>query len=502
MAITQNDIIYFLIVDRFFGKPNPAKLDGVHKERPHAFHGGNIDGIIEKIPYFKKLGITALWLNPLYRQVENQHTLEHELHGYHGYWPEDFLSIDAHFYIEDKNYKDSKAHLKNLVNKLHQQDIKIILDVVVTATGYFHPALFENDKNDGSNSIKKNWFFNQIEIENHQHDNYTILPEFDLQNIEVIDYHINAITRWIEETGIDGIRIVTTQNINHAFWKYFKTQIQGRHPSISVIGEIFIFNPEELADYQKYWGFDHLLDFPMQEIVKRVFADGQSMNLFCSPFNMGIGILEKEDAYCNHNRLITLLDNHDLPERIFTAVLNQHQNNAQAAAKILKLALTFLFTIRGIPQIYYGTEIAMQGHADPDNRRDFNWRIFDDNYSIKEEFEIEKKVFTHTQKLIKIRKNNPALWCGTFISLYVDFFIFAFLRYHQDNVIIVIFQNGWAPMPAALSINLQENPQLPDRIKKQLHNTTLTCGITSTVIQIDNGLLTIKLQGKISHIFK
>lgn len=502
MAITQSDIIYFILVDRFFGKPNPAELHGVDKEKPHAFHGGNLDGIIEKIPYLKKLGVTALWLNPLYKQVENQYALEHELHGYHGYWPEDFLSIDAHFYVKNSDYKDSKEHLRNLVKQLHQQDIKIILDVVVTAAGYFHPALFGNEENEGKHKIKKNWFFNQIEIENHQHENYAILPEFDLQNIEVIDYHINAISQWIEETGIDGIRIVTTQNINHTFWKYFKTQIQGKHPCISVIGEIFIFNPEELADYQKYWGFDHLLDFPMQEIIQRVFAEGQSMNLFCSPFNMGIGILEKEDSYCNHNKLITLLDNHDLQSRMFSTILYHQQNNSQAAIKIFKLALTFLFTIRGIPQIYYGTEIAMQGLTDPDNRRDFNWNIFDENYAIKEEFEVEKKVFNHIQKLIQIRKNNPALCFGTFISLYVDFFIFVFLRYHLDNVIIVMFQNGWAPMPAALSINLQENSQLPDRIKKQLQFATLTCGLTGSTINIDNGLLTVKLQGKISHIFK
>jgi alpha-amylase len=135
MAILQNDIIYFIITDRFYGLENPGFKSKIDKTNPFKYHGGNFEGIIEKIPYLKKLGITALWITPVYLQIDIE-----KVDGYHGYWAVDFNSINPSLYLKNAKYKDgSKEYLKDLVDKLHENGIKLILDMVVNHTGYAHP---------------------------------------------------------------------------------------------------------------------------------------------------------------------------------------------------------------------------------------------------------------------------------------------------------------------------------------------------------------------------
>jgi alpha-amylase len=328
------------------------------------------------------------------------------------------------------------------------------------------------------------------------------LPDLDLDNLDVIDYHINTIISWIKETGIDAIRMDTAKHVERGFWNYFKTNIRGKYPEVSLIGEVLVFSIDELTEYQKFWGFDCLFDFPVQETIQKVFAQGQSLTLIHSPFNMGYGILEKDNSYSNHNRLVSLLDNHDLSARFMTVAMNNAGNNKENAARIFKLALGFIFTTRGIPQLYYGTEIGIEGGSDPDNRRDFEWNKFDKNYDVKPEFAIEKNIFEFTKSLIKIRRGNDALVCGTYVCLYVDYFVIAYLNYFENNIIITVINNGWDAMHEAMKININSNHHLPSRIKAKLNSKKLSCQVTGNTYSIYNGEIEIKLDGKSMAILK
>jgi len=495
MAISQKDIIYFIITDRFYGKENPDFKGKIDKSNPFKYHGGNFDGIIEKIPYFKKLGVNVLWITPVYLQLDLP-----TVDGYHGYWALDFNSINPILYIDKGKYpKGSKQYLKDLVDELHKNGIKLILDMVVNHTGYNHPA-FTSEHN--PTPIKPSWFHSgHISLEQNEIEGgLAALPDFDLDQTDVCDYHIQTIISWIKETGIDGIRMDTVKHVERDFWNYYKTQIKGTYPDINLLGEVLVFDIDTLSAYQKYWAFDELFDFPLQQAIRDVFLYDKPMTVFVSPFNKGNGILEKDKAYTNHNRLVTLLDNHDLSARFFSWAMQNQMGDKDKATMLYKMALTFMFTVRGIPQLYYGTEYGMEGHHDPDNRRDFNWDLFTKTYDIKKEYKHEKEIFDLTCNLIKARKENQALISGQYVCLYVDDYILVSLRYVDNEIVVTTFHNGWLDMPHAINIDLNVNYHIPLRIKDILMNKTLKSVLTTNTLQISNGILSVKFDKKSADI--
>ncbi|MFN8258647.1 MAG: alpha-amylase family glycosyl hydrolase [Bacteroidales bacterium] len=473
MALTQQDILYFIITDRFYGEPDKTVKTDLNN--PKAFHGGNFEGIVSKIPYLKKLGITALWITPVYLQVPEDNN---GLYGYHGYWTLDFNAVDPCLYVDKSKYQaGSKLYLKDLVTILHKNGIKLVLDMVVNHTGYRHPALTDKEN---PTPIRSDWFNSfYIGVENDEIQGQLAgLPDMDLDKSEVSDYHIQTILSWIKETGIDAIRMDTAKHVEKIFWNDFKTHVKGKYPDVSLLGEVLLFTIEEVSKYQQHFAFDSLFDFPLQRAIENVFAYNDTLETFVSPFSKGTGILEKDNAYTNHNRLVTLLDNHDLSARFYTTVLRAFGQNREAATRVYMLSLSFLFTIRGIPQIYYGNEMGMEGGADPDNRRDFEWHRLDKNYEIIPDFRDEKLIYDHTRQLIKIRKENDALTTGSFICLYVDYFLLVYLRHHNENVVITVIHNGWQKGQQPCKISYDQNPVIPARIKNLLEGKTLKCKLT------------------------
>jgi len=500
MAITQNDIIYFIITDRFYGVQNlnPDVQKKIDRSNPFFYHGGNIPGIIEKIPYLKKLGVTALWITPVYLQIDLP-----TVHGYHGYWALDFNQIDPQFYIDNGKYpKNSKLYLKDLTDELHKNGIKLILDMVVNHTGYGHPA--KTNAEDNPTPIRSNWFNQEglsCNIDEIQGE-LAALPDLDLDSHDVSDYHITTIIDWVRQTGIDAVRMDTVKHVEKKFWYDFKTQVKGVCNDLSLLGEVLVFDIGTLSDYQKYYDFDCLFDFPMQQAIRSVFIDDESFHLLYSPFERGHGILEKDHWYTNQNKLSTLLDNHDLSARYMTWAMGRHHNNKAPAVIVYNLSLTYMFTIRGIPQLYYGNEIGLEGGSDPDNRRDFPWEVFDDKYDVKSNYKFEKEIFDHTCHLIKIRKENAALTSGDLVCLYVDHFIFSYMRYVENNILIVVLHNGWMDMPEAVTINIDANNGIPERIKSQIRNKKINCQLTGKEIEIKSGAFSIQLSGKTGVILK
>ena len=461
--ITTSDIIYFVLTDRFFDG-NASNNQGVNIDKPRAFHGGDFDGLIAKIPYLRKLGITALWITPVYLNI---HDLG-ESAGYHGYWTIDFDKVDPHLFTPIAGRIDgSKAYLKDLVEAFHNEDIKIILDMVVNHTGY-HTESYNNYPDKVFNDGHFNHGEGSIEGE------LAGLPDLDHDQVDVADYFIQNILSWIEETGIDGIRMDTVKHVEGKFWYLFKSQIKTRHPNVTLIGEVLDWSAEYISHYQREHDFDSVFDFPLCGAMKGCFIWDQPMTNLARPRlhpDEPKGILDFDKVYTNASRLVTLIDNHDLDRRIMSEILDRVEHWDKDLAKdILKLMLTFLMTTRGIPQLYYGTEIGMTGYKDPDNRKDMAWSLFDaDNVPTKS---FEKEIFDHTVKTISIRKNNPGIAFGYLITLYVDKFIYAYLRAFRENMVIVVINNGKDSMTDPLTIHIEANTNIPTRIKNMLQGGT------------------------------
>ena len=501
--ITQDDIIYFIITDRFLNGDHGNDLN-IDESDPLKYHGGDFRGITDKIPYLKELGITALWITPVYLSIGR---INDNSDGYHGYWALDFRKVDPHLYSAKPGFAEgSKEYLRELCRTLHDNEIKLILDMVVNHTGYHNDTYREYPDKE----IPDEWFNKHGHGETEE-ELYG-LPDLDHDNPDVRDYFVNNILDWIEETGIDAIRMDTVKHIEKAFWYFFKSYVRGKYRDITLIGEVLDeYNPSKISEYQTMHDFDTLFNFPLYTKIKETFIHGGSMTALArSRFsdNENQGALDIDTKlYTNANRLITLLDNHDLKCRIKTEILNRWGHwDRMRANRILKLCLSFLFTTRGIPQIYYGTEIGLEGDSDPHNRRDMRWEIFEDSFQpdpSDTEYRDAKEIFEHTKKLIKIRKENEAIPFGYLFTLYSDYFMYSYMREFRGNTVIVVINNGLERTQYPLSINIGGNSNIPSRIKRNLEGRTLQNQLDpGDRITYENGHIQIQLEGKDAKIYK
>ena len=486
------------MTDRF-RDGDPKNNFDANGENPRAYHGGDFKGIVEKIPYLKNLGVNVVWITPVYVNI---HLPEEDSWGYHGYWTLDFEKVDDHWYSPSKDLpKGSKEYLRELVAILHRNDLKLILDIVVNHTGYNHPG----QRGESNTSIRPDWF-NPPGKTTEEEQYLSGLPDFDHNKAEVADYFVNNILDWIEATGVDGIRMDAVKHVERAFWYHFKNYVRGKHPNVSVIAEVLDMDVDRVSRFQRYFAFDSLFDFPLQQAIWEVFIHDKSLNLIARPRlndDEPKGVLDKDTLYTNHNRLIVLLDNHDLKKRFFSEAIDSFGGDREKALKVFKMAVTFLFTTRGIPQIYYGTEVAMEGYGDPDNRRDMPWKVFDGGLEPSGKFPVEKEAFEHVKKLISLRSRTPALQYASLFTLYADYFVYVYLRESRGNNVIVAFNNGHEPMPSSLAINMGSNSNIPPRIKKNLDGRQLVnqTDFNTPSIQVINGLFEIQLPGKTAAVY-
>jgi glycosidase len=495
--ITQDDIIYFVLTDRFRNGDTSNDQD-VDPSRPTAYHGGDFAGLVEKIPYFAALGVTAVWITPVYLSIG---ALPNGDAGYHGYWAMDFERIDPHLYTNDPaRAADSRKYLAEVVDAFHAAGLKVILDMVVNHTGY-HTAAY--DAYTGK-KITHEWFnqggSGEIKSE------LAGLPDLNHDLVEVVDYFVNNVLDWIDETGIDGIRMDTVKHVEDAFWYFFKSYVKSRHPTVTLIGEVLTYDAVANGRYQREHDFDTIFDFPLCGQILGSLVYDEPMTKLARPRlqpDEVRGVLDNERPYTNANRLVTLLDNHDLARRVTTEILDRWGHwDRDRARTILKLCLSLLLTTRGIPQIYYGTEIGMEGGQDPDNRRDMPWAIFGPDGKPTTGHEFERDVYEHTAGLLALRGSHPALRTGSLLTLYVDHFVYAFLREFRGDAVIVVINNGLEPMPGPLDVDIGANSNVPPRVKALLEGRTLashTPGVAS--LQVVDGRAAVQLPGKTAGIY-
>jgi alpha-amylase len=460
--INQNDIIYFLFTDRFYNGDKNNDFN-VNPDDPQGFHGGDFAGIVKKIPYLKQLGVTALWITPVCQNIEYTEDPKFRNRAYHGYWALDFEKVDRHLYTVDPEIPaGDRKYLRQLSDTLHENGIKLILDIVINHTGYEHPWQKE-----------KPWWFHPPGYDDDIRRYLYGLPDLDLSHPDVIDYFTHNIIDWIREGRIDGIRMDAVKHIDKPFWYHLKASLRGACPGISIFGEAFDYDPVSIAFYQDFYDFDSMIDFPLKNAMNEVFINEAPFYRIARPRlsdDETPGALDMDLKYNNPYRLITFLDNHDMP-RFITELLNHFGYDGDGrywAINTYLEAYTFLLTCRGIPQIFYGDEIGMEGGNDPDNRRDMPWNIMNGSKPDPDGSPECRQIYDYFEKLIRVRNENPALQYGSLLTLWVDDFVMIYLRYIDNNIVICAFNNGRYPMQTHITVPYHTNANIPTRIREKL----------------------------------
>ncbi len=458
--VNQDDIIYFVVTDRFFGdsKRYADPADAL-------IHGGTLDGILSKLDYLIELGITAIWVTPVYENILKTDSAE----PYHYYWAQDFKKIDQR--LLDGSVLSESPELTTFgtfVERCGARGIKVILDMVVNHCGYGAESRFN-----------PNWFQDgDGEIE----EPLAGLPDFDHDNTEVVDFFIQNIKAWITEGKVSNIRMDTVKHVEPKFWHYFKSQIQGEFPDIFMVGEILVEDKDgvnKIVEYQNFHDFESVFDFPLCTALRSTLIYDESLSSWLARPRLSddepLGVLDNDNpfkgGYRNPNQLVTLLDNHDLQQRIVSHARTKHKGDGVGldfAIKVTKLCLGALFSMRGIPQLYYGTEIGLEGwkrgdsQGDRDLRRDFPWNVIDSQSQQPiSGLKKERDIYDWTKSLISLRKQSKALRYGTTVTLWSDDLVYAFLRVTTEEVAFVIINNGYLPMSQPLSISLSTSTVSP-----------------------------------------
>lgn len=442
----DGESIYFAFTDRF-NQVGP-NLPDCDRSNMYLYHGGNIQGITEKLDYLKDNGMTAIWISP----VVKQQTHMFQTDGYHGYWAIDFYDVDPH----QGNVQD----VRTLCEEAHKRGMKIVLDHVVNHTGWAHPWAADPEK--------KDWFHQNGDIKdfenNWQMENCSLLgmPDFNQDNPEVYKELLKFSKFWIDQ-GIDGFRLDTIKNMPMHFWKQFTEDIRAyAGPDFLMMGEAFTPKTDLIGSYQSN-GVQSLLDYPLYWAILDSLAQDKSMKILADKVAAG-------NADSDNPRMLSaFLDNHDNMRFMDKAGENGREK--------LKQALAFLMTIDRIPNVYYGTEAAMKvGHAydaiiDPQCRADMK-------------FGADPDMEAYFSKVANLRRDNPVLTQGGYLETWKDDQVFAYERAGRDeSALVVLNGNGGGQhreIPCRPDGNLKEGARMKD-------------ALTGNVYQVRNGKLTFDL---------
>lgn len=461
----ETQIMYFLLVDRFRnGDPNNDK-PVVDKEIDFKsnYQGGDMAGIIEEIKngYFKNLGFNTIWISPIFQNPETgfvEYPAPHrKFSGYHGYWPISLKKIDHRF--------GNDSIFRQLIDVAHQQNMRVVMDYVANHIHQEHPIsqlhpnwLTPLVLKDGRKNIRiwdeqrlTTWFD-------------TFLPDLDYSNPEVINAMSDTALYWVKNFGIDGFRHDATKHIHEEFWRALskkikvETQASGKH--LYQVGETF-GSRELINNYVNSGEMDGQFDFNLYFDARSVFLDEKES---FSKLNKSLN--SSFEYYGYHHLMANITGNHDLARFISYAgkglSLNEDEKEAGWNRKIevidtlgyykLMQLEALVFTIPGIPVMYYGDEIGMPGAGDPDNRRMMKFDQLGP---------FESKVKTAVKTLAHLRRENLEFIYGEYLPLEVTDQVLVYMRSFFGKASIVAFNKSDKVQNISFQVPARYNHKFP-----------------------------------------
>ncbi|MGB6036639.1 MAG: alpha-amylase family glycosyl hydrolase, partial [Cryomorphaceae bacterium] len=438
-GLSGKDLIYLITPDRFSnGDESNDSVEGmnqtvVNRSEHYERHGGDIQGIIDHLDFIQELGNTALWPNPL---LENDQPHE----SYHGYAITDHYKIDPRF--------GTNALFQTLMDSLKARDMKMVMDVIYNHIGnehhlykdipdsswfHFHdgfnktnyraPALMDPYASDyDRDKMSDGWFDKHM-------------PDLNQKNEHVAAYLIQQTIWWVEEFGIEALRIDTYAYPDQAFMRTWGKAMKEAFPDLFLFAETWVhgipvqawFLGDALGPEPNY--LDGLTDFQLHYAVNEAMNQGQG---WTSGIAKVYYTLAKDYVYDHPEKMVTFLDNHDLAR--FNGVVGKDFDK-------FKMGIGMLMTMRGIPSLYYGTEVLMSetdGHGKI--REDFmgGWAADSLNkFTADGRTDLENEAFDYISKLAELRQSNEALHSGQTVQYVPEDGLYVYFRYTDVQVFMV-----------------------------------------------------------------
>ena len=449
-GFTSSDVLYLIMPDRFAnGNPDndviPGMLENkVDRNEQFGRHGGDFKGISEHLDYISDLGVTAIWLNP---------TQENDMKdgSYHGYAITDYYQIDRRF--------GTNEEFCNLVNEAHGKGLKVVMDMIFNHCGSEN-YLFKDRPQDDWFNFRSNYVqtsFKTASVMDIHASDYEkaiatdgwftqVMPDLNQRNRHVARYLIQSSIWWIEYAGINGIRQDTHPYADYNFMSTWCKEVLEEYPHFNIVGETWL-NSNVLVSYwqkdsklaaPKNSNLPTVMDFPLTDLMSKAFDEETT------EWSGGLYRLydyhTQDLVYANPMNLLVFLDNHD------TSRFCKNEEDAKNIVRY-KQAITYLLTTRGIPQIYYGTEILMaadKSEGDGCLRRDFpgGWKGDKVNcFTAEGRTDLQNEAFDYTRKLLNFRKGNEAICKGKMKHFSICKGVYVYERKYNDKS-VVVFMNG------------------------------------------------------------
>lgn len=445
-----SDALYLLMPDRFAnGNPENDNIPGmaeykVDRNDPNARHGGDLAGIEKNLDYFSDLGVTALWFTPV---------LENNMTGgsYHGYATTDYYKVDPRF--------GSNEEYRSLIEKSHARGIKIVMDMIFNHCGVEHPWIKDMPSKDWFNypDYQNNFVQTSFKLTPHvdpyaskydfdqMNDGWFVeaMPDLNQRNPHVYRYLVQNSFWWIEYSDIDGIRMDTYPYADYQAMSNWMKELNEEYPNYNVVGETWVTEPA----YTAWWQKDSKLSAPLNSNLKTVmdFSFYDKINLaqkeetdgYFTGLNRIYNNFVYDFLYPNPASVLAFYENHDTDR-----FLGEGQN-----LDLLKQATTILLTTRRIPQLYYGTEILMNGvksKSDGYVRKDFPGGWAEDKESALTRAgrnKLQNECYNFYRTLLNWRKGNEVIAKGTMVQFMPQNGVYVYARQYEGKTVLVML-NG------------------------------------------------------------
>ena len=468
-----SDVLYLLMPDRFAqGQHHNPQVKGMRQYRedrtmPSLRHGGDLEGIREHLDYFKELGVTALWLTPV---LENDSPDQGEWSTYHGYATTNYYRVDSRF--------GTNEDYRRLVDEAHQKGLKVVMDMIFNHSGFEHPWTLDMPTKDwlnlpqwmeesngtsdsrGTSFLQTSYKLTPVldpyasEIDKRETVEgwfVSTMPDLNQKNKHLMRYLIQNSIWWIETIGIDGIRMDTYPYAYREPMAQWMKELDEEYPNFNTVGETWVTEPAYTAAWQKDSKLSNIntylktvMDFSFQE--KLDSAKHEQTDNWWRGMNRLYNSFCYDYLYPNPSSVMAFLDNHDTDR-----FLGEGHDSL-----MLKQGLALLLTVQRIPQLYYGTEIMMNGtktRSDGYVRKDFPGGFPGDTHNAftrEGRTQSEDAMFRWLSRLLHWRQGNETIIRGKQIQFIPYNGIYVIARCWHNNVVLTVL-NG-TTQPAVLKV--------------------------------------------------